>query len=88
MKSIARLTSVVLAPLLKQIHGLKKARRVSVHEVVVRLSLGELVPLLGYLQKNIQRCCNVYLVESVLDMGNLVITEMRHEEQICASSSM
>jgi hypothetical protein len=45
MRSIARLTSVVLAPLLKQLLGLENARWMSVHEVVVRLTLGKRVPL-------------------------------------------
>jgi hypothetical protein len=36
---------VVLAPLLKQILGLRDARWMSVNEVDVRLSLGERVPL-------------------------------------------
>jgi hypothetical protein len=41
----ARLTSVVYAPLMKQLLCLINARWVSVHEVDVRLSLGKLVPL-------------------------------------------
>ena len=44
-EAAARRTSVVQAPLLKQLLGLKNARWVSVHEVDVRLSFGKLVPL-------------------------------------------
>jgi hypothetical protein len=46
MRQTGRLTSVVvLAPLLKQILGLKDARWMSVHEVDVRNSLGNGAPL-------------------------------------------
>jgi hypothetical protein len=50
MRSLARLTTVVLANLLKQLMGLRNARWMSVHEVVVRLSLDKRVPL-GRLQE-------------------------------------
>jgi hypothetical protein len=50
MRPIARLTSAVLAPLVKQLLGLGNARWVRVHEVVVRLSVGKHVPL-GRFQK-------------------------------------
>jgi hypothetical protein len=45
MRPIVGLASVVLTPLLKQLLGLKNARWMSVHEVVVRPSLGKRVPL-------------------------------------------
>jgi hypothetical protein len=46
MKSVVRPTStVVLDLLLKHLVGLRKTRWVSVHEVEVRLSIGERVPL-------------------------------------------
>jgi hypothetical protein len=77
---------VVKAPLLKELLGLRNARWVSVHEVGVRLSLGKLVPL-GRLQEILQRYCPVYFVQPVIDMWNVVITKVRHEEQIFASSS-
>jgi DMSO/TMAO reductase YedYZ molybdopterin-dependent catalytic subunit len=48
MRSVGRLTSVVLAPLLEQLRGLGNARWVSVHEVDARQSLGKSV-LLGRL---------------------------------------
>jgi hypothetical protein len=44
MKPTEKLTSVALAPLLKQL-GLGNARLMSVHEVDVRLSLGKRMPL-------------------------------------------
>jgi hypothetical protein len=50
MSSFVRLTSVALAPLLKQLVRLRNARRGSVHEVVVLSILGKRVPL-GRLQK-------------------------------------
>jgi hypothetical protein len=70
---------VVEAPLLKQLLGLRNARWVSVHKVDVRLSLGKLVPL-GRFQEILYCHCSVYLVQSVLDMWNVVITEVRHEK--------
>jgi hypothetical protein len=70
---------------LKQLLGLRNARWVSVHKVDVHLSLGKLVPL-GRLQEIVQRCCPVYFVQPVPDWWNVVIVEVRHEEQIFASS--
>jgi hypothetical protein len=63
------------------------ARWVSVHEVDVRLSLGKLVPL-GRLQEILKRRSSMHLVQPVPDMWNVVITEVRNEEQVFASSSM
>jgi hypothetical protein len=71
---------------MKQFLGLGNARCVSVHEVDVRLSLGKLVPL-GRLQEILQRRSSMYLVQPMQDMRNIVIIEVRHEEQIFASSS-
>jgi hypothetical protein len=51
MRSIARVTTVVLAPSLQQLLGVNYARWMSVHQVVVRLSLGKRVPL-GRLQES------------------------------------
>jgi hypothetical protein len=45
MRPFVGLTSVVLAPLLKQLIGLRNARWVSFHEVIARLRLGIRVPL-------------------------------------------
>jgi hypothetical protein len=38
-------STVILAPLLKELLGLKNARWVSVHEGVVRMSIGKRAPL-------------------------------------------
>jgi hypothetical protein len=86
MTPVVRQTSVVLAPLLKQLHGLMNARWVSVHEVVVRLIMYKLVPL-GRLRQILKRDRTVYLVQPVPYMWNVVIFEVRHEEKIAASSS-
>ena len=50
IEAAARQTSVVYAPLMKHLLGLRHARWVSVHEVNVSTSLGKLVPL-GRLQE-------------------------------------
>jgi hypothetical protein len=79
-------STVVLAPLLKQLLRLTNARLVSMHEVVVRMSLGKRVPL-GRLKKILQRRDTVYLVQPVQRMWNVVIVEVRHEQQTFPSSS-
>jgi hypothetical protein len=58
---------------------------VSVHEVDVRMNLGKRVPL-GRLQNIMQRGCTVCLVQPVPDKRNVVIMEVRHEQQICPIS--
>jgi hypothetical protein len=50
MRSVARLIFVALAPFMKQFLGLKNARKMSVHGVVVRPSMGKRVRL-GRLQE-------------------------------------
>jgi hypothetical protein len=77
---------VVLAPLLKQLLGLGDARWVSVHEVYVRLRLGKLVRL-GSLHEILQCFGTMDLVQPVPNKLNVVISEVRHEEQIFACSS-
>jgi hypothetical protein len=57
-----------------------------VHEVDVRVSLGKLVPL-GRLQDILKRGGTMRLVQSVPEWCNVVIIEVRHEEQIFASMS-
>jgi hypothetical protein len=79
-------STVVLAPLLKQLLRLTNARLVSVHEVVVRMSLGKRVPL-GRIKKILQRRDTVYLVQPVPRMWNVAIVEVRHEQQTFPSSS-
>jgi hypothetical protein len=82
-----RLTSLgVLAPLLTQLLGLWNAPWMSVHEVGARLCFGKRVPLRS-MQNIFQRHCTMHLVQSVPHMWNVVIAEVRHEEQIFASSS-
>jgi hypothetical protein len=63
------------------------ARWVSVHEVVVRLSMGKRVPL-GRLQKILQRHRTVYLIQPVRDTWNVVILEVHNEEQIFIANDL
>jgi hypothetical protein len=49
------------------------------------MDLGKRVPL-GRLQHIMQRVCTVYLVQPVPDKWNVVIMEVRHEQQICPTS--
>jgi hypothetical protein len=57
-----------------------------VHEVVVRVSMGKCLPL-GRLLKIMELHRTVYLVQPVLYKWNVVIVEVRHDEQVSASSS-
>jgi hypothetical protein len=59
----------------------------SVHEDDARLSLDNLVPL-RRLESILQRVRTVYLVQPVPNKWNVVIGEVRHEEQIFPSSTL
>jgi hypothetical protein len=86
MRSVVRLTSVALTPLLKHLLVLKNERWMNVHEVVVRLPVSKRVPL-GCLHEILKRRRAVYLIQLVSCRWNVVIVEVRHEEQIFSSSS-
>jgi hypothetical protein len=60
---------------------LVNAHWVSVHEVDVRMSMGERVPL-GRLEKLLYCMRTVYFVQPVPGKWNIVIVEVRHEQQI------
>jgi hypothetical protein len=85
MRRAERLTSAVLAPLLKQLLGLRNAPWVNVHEVDVRMSPGKRVPL-GRLQKILLRRCKMSFVQLVPDMWNVIIVEVRHKDFFPSSS--
>jgi hypothetical protein len=57
----------------------------SVHDVDVHMSLGKHSPL-EHLQK-MQRFGMMYLVQLMPDVWNVVIAEVRHEQQIVPTSA-